>query len=1231
MTASVVSPPSQKNVSDQIAITGLSCLIAGPQNQLLDIQNFWQSLVDKNQINTDPITIENSLLLQLAKEALADTNTSESFYANRRLGVIVNDCRIDQPDNENELFLNHLTQLAFSLGLAQTNPNSHHLTRHFGQGLNIAIDQLHSRQIDVALFIAIDMQSASALVLKRLKEAIGQKERIYAVPVLLHEEQSSQEDSSYQALKNIYSQTAVQGNSIDLLAIAAPSSSERQSHLSRLSKCFIEKETDTKAATHLTQPWCSLRLSITDDQSKSTNVVMPLIETILSLQQRVLLPATSYPIQPKPGEQPDEYDLSGSPFYLNASLRPWFYPQIHKQLAQLNPELTNQADLANLRRAALHCIDDDGHFSHLLLEEYPDANETKRQDLKTNWESEVFTFCTADKQQLSNYLQAVKKYLADNAYPNLKDLAFTINSWSKQQIDEMLAADFAQNQSPGKQGSSAQKRQPVRAAFISTSIEDVHDKLSQLSQYCLAGRAAYKHTDIASEAADLYWNDHSIAANEISQGKLAFILPGLGAAYPDMLTELCLHFPEARAIFDFVDYLAVSTGSRLKPSERIFPRRTQYAKPSTESPASLAMMDSAVVTVLMAEWVIFMLLLNLGITPDILLGCSTGEFAAITMSGAIDILSAAPLFYHLSTGVSKALPFDRLVNLRSLKISAAFADIEKHLAQYAGKIHLSADLSDTQLLVTGDKNSINTFAKTLQDNNISADFLPFAIPYHTSLVADIVSPHNPDVLALQIGKPLIESWSCSLVDKYPPNPDTIRKICTELFSKPILFRNSIEALYAKGVRKFVEVGPRGSLAPIISETLKSNPHISIATNRADLSAITQLNDTFAALFVNDVYMDLSYLYARRAPVLLPVFENIVNTISIPESERHETKSSLDNKLSEDFELSKDIEIYDQNHFPSIEDFRNQLLQLERQTIAALQSNKHGALPKQSQDYLNNPVRIYLSEEISLPQIFSQFTDQLFSGMVCRQILEDKLPLDSNIVSRCADYVLSPSEMETFQSFQRLPKRRQWLAGRIAVKEAIRSLLHNSHGAELTNRDIEIGIKSSGKIFINKIYADYPLPMISLTHKNNRVSAVAADSTIYSAIGIDLESTDPTDDDLADLVLSQQEQNYVQNLPPEERDFNFKKLWAAKEAAAKVLGLGLPDYLKNLSIVNANKDLSHFSIESLLKHNDPADRSIIKHASLQTIEATVFKTSAYVTDLQNTILAISFTSLKSSMT
>src|SRR5262249_7943594 len=154
-----------------------------------------------------------------------------------------------------------------------------------------------------------------------------------------------------------------------------------------------------------------------------------------------------------------------------------------------------------------------------------------------------------------------------------------------------------------------------RIAFVARSVDDLIEKVGY-------ARLLIKEGSDKSGAAPpgVYF----AGATTVREGKLAFILPGLGAAYPNMLAELCLHFPDVRAVFDFVDELSLGSSGQRLPSKRIFP-----APHVSESASSLASMDSAVVTVLMAEWALFTLLSYLGINPDTFIGCSTGEFAAL--------------------------------------------------------------------------------------------------------------------------------------------------------------------------------------------------------------------------------------------------------------------------------------------------------------------------------------------------------------------------------------------------------------------------------------------------------------------------------------------------------------------------------------------------------------------------------------------------------------------------
>ena len=219
---------------------------------------------------------------------------------------------------------------------------------------------------------------------------------------------------------------------------------------------------------------------------------------------------------------------------------------------------------------------------------------------------------------------------------------------------------------------------------------------------------------------------------------LAFVLPGLGAAYPNMLSDLCFHFPDVRIVFDYVDVLALHSNSEHVPSRKIFPRSDNKI---SETTASLAAMDSAVVNVLMAEWALYTVLQNLGVVPDALLGCSTGEFAALVMSGCVDILDAAPLFYRLSTTIARSIPKESLANFRSAIVVGDYDEM-KHALEKIPDLYLSAALCPSQTILSGSRAAITEAIKALTAEGLDPQILPMAIPYHTPLVKDMVDPNN---------------------------------------------------------------------------------------------------------------------------------------------------------------------------------------------------------------------------------------------------------------------------------------------------------------------------------------------------------------------------------------------------------------------------------------------------------------------------------------------------------
>jgi phosphopantetheinyl transferase (holo-ACP synthase) len=87
--------------------------------------------------------------------------------------------------------------------------------------------------------------------------------------------------------------------------------------------------------------------------------------------------------------------------------------------------------------------------------------------------------------------------------------------------------------------------------------------------------------------------------------------------------------------------------------------------------------------------------------------------------------------------------------------------------------------------------------------------------------------------------------------------------------EPVRFRELTEALYAEGVRVFLQVGA-GSLPGFVDDTLRGRPHLALSTLASQRSALGQLQRFGAALFTEGANFDVTTLQAQvHAPKPAP--------------------------------------------------------------------------------------------------------------------------------------------------------------------------------------------------------------------------------------------------------------------------------------------------------------------------------------------------------------------------
>ncbi len=527
---------------------------------------------------------------------------------------------------------------------------------------------------------------------------------------------------------------------------------------------------------------------------------------------------------------------------------PWVHGQIHKLIEEgIRDKLLHH--LSRPRTACL--IEEVGAIRNtVLLEEVEDANEVASECLLHKWDSELILLAASSHADLVKSCTQLMGLLASRPDLSLLSIASELAGRFKSDINAA-----------------------ARCALVVSSVEELKEKLQFVVDSILRGMSSPATDDTLRNLPE---GVYISTQGEVGAGKTAFLLPGLGAAYPNMLSDLCVHFPEVRAAFDFVDHLAkisdreqnIQSNPDMYPSRRIFSNAASKTRKQVETAASLATMDSAVVAVLMSEWALFKLFQDLGVSPDVLVGCSTGEFAALSMCGTTNILDTASLFYRLSTAVARSVPQDQLSNLRSICVYADFDSLKERLTEFQS-VYLSADFAPSQFILSGDTGAIEEVTALFTGLNKTVHRLPVAIPYHTPLVEGKIDLENNELVNLKLNSPQVETWCCSIAGALPEDTNFIKGITTELFTHPIRLKETVRKLYESGVRKFVEMGPRGNLTPFIAETLEGKPHMAMSANASRGSALTQILNVVAALACHGASVNPDLLYVRRRPRLLP--------------------------------------------------------------------------------------------------------------------------------------------------------------------------------------------------------------------------------------------------------------------------------------------------------------------------------------------------------------------------
>jgi len=536
--------------------------------------------------------------------------------------------------------------------------------------------------------------------------------------------------------------------------------------------------------------------------------VASMIKMALSLYHKVLPPTLCDQVNP-------ELELERTPFYVNTELRPWIH----------NGTVTP-------RRAGVNAFGFGGINAHVVLEEAPQPANQPIQNLHHHWPSELLLFASDSRTGLIDQLQQVRQGLTTNPAVALGSLAQALTQ-----------------QAQGTQ----------RLAIVAKDTTDLNIKLN---------RALDKLQDPERQKLQTRNGVYFMAqAERAALGKVAFLFPGEGSQYTNMLQDLCVHLPQVRAWFDLLDE-AYTESREYAPSQFIFPPPTALTAEARELvQRHLFMMEMASESVFISSMALNELLRDLAVTCDGIVGHSTGEYAAMRSAGVVPYVSRGQVkrsMRHMNEVYRKVeekgdIPRGQLVAVGATD-AATLAQV---LDQAEGPLYVAMDNCPNQVVLCGVAPEVEQAIEKLKAAGAICSPLPFDRPYHTPLFHEVEVAFREFYAALDVEAGHTPIYSCISVDRFASDRAAIRDLAAQQWSHPVRFRETINRLYDEGFRTFIEVGPGSNLTAFVNDILQGREGLALASDSARTDTLQQLHHLLGRLWVNGMEVNLQPLYQVR--------------------------------------------------------------------------------------------------------------------------------------------------------------------------------------------------------------------------------------------------------------------------------------------------------------------------------------------------------------------------------